>query len=194
MQYGTLTGDAGVIEWMFEDTASSHCLVLCHPHPLYGGSMQDGVLECMARVAKNNDIASVRFNFRSVGASEGQHDQGRGEISDLAHVLQAFGGKFERVTLGGYSFGALVALNFTAETKSTYDLILVAPPTNQPLPNIGTKVSVIVGDVDPISQMQTLEDWTTGLSKHLYCIDDADHFLAAFDTDLEVAVSSALNT
>lgn len=193
MEFGKTQGEAGDIEWMFESTSTSHCMILCHPHPLYGGSMHDGVLECIARVAKTKEIATVRFNFRGVGASQGQHDKGIGEISDLAHVIEAFEGKFDRISLGGYSFGARVALNYVVETNSTLDLVLVAPPTEPALPEVDSKVDVIVGETDFISQLRTLDNWVSQTNRALHTIEDADHFLAAYESELEAAVIEAMN-
>ena len=193
MEFGKTQGEAGIIEWMFENAEQSHCMILSHPHPLYGGSMHDGVLDCMARVARAKQIATVRFNFRGVGASQGQHDHGIGEIKDLADVIQAFEAKFDQLTLGGYSFGARIAMKYVEETNSNYDLVLVAPPTDQALPNVSSNVNVIVGDSDPISQLEILTNWAEQPNRTLHCIDDADHFLAAFESDLETALVRAMS-
>ena len=88
--------------------------VICHPHPLGGGSMHNGVVEAIARVLATRGVTALRFNFRGVGASEGVHDNGRGEQDDLAGaqnwILAQPAVDPGRVALVGYSFGACVAL------------------------------------------------------------------------------------
>ena len=195
MEHGVSQGDAGTLEWMHNPADSSHALILCHPHPLYGGSMLDGVLEIASQAAAKLDIASVRFNFRGVGASEGQHDRGEGERSDLRVIMEEFGPRYERLTLGGYSFGARVALSYAAQSESKSDLILVAPPTQGELPDLSNVVDLIVGDEDPISDAQLLQEWVDGhQNRRLHVVEDADHFLSMFDQDLSSIFLEVLGT
>ena len=185
MEFGTTQGEIGELEWMFESASSANAVVLCHPHPLYGGSMLDGVLEVASRAAKSLDISTIRFNFRGVGASAGSYDKGIGEVSDLTNIVDEFGPRFERVVLGGYSFGADVVLNYAAQAVEDHDLVLFAPPTHSSFPDLKTKVDVIVGDNDPISSIDILSEWIRASPmRTLHVIEDADHFLGAFGPDL----------
>src|SRR6187431_2890870 len=84
-----IDGPAGAIEAMIERPAAARddiVAVCCHPHPLYGGSMQNKVVHTLARACQDQRVTTVRFNFRGVGASEGAHDDGRGESEDAAAV------------------------------------------------------------------------------------------------------------
>ena len=185
MEFGTTVGESGDLEWMFELATSPSALVLCHPHPLYGGSMHDGVLEIVARVAASLDISTIRFNFRGVGASGGTFDQGIGEVADLSYIVNEFAFRFEKLILCGYSFGAHVVLSFTAQTSSTRELVLFAPPTQDTFPNLDNKVDLIVGDNDPISSYQVLSEWAQASThRTLHVIEDADHFLGAYGPDI----------
>ncbi len=185
MEFGTTEGENGDLEWMLESASSPTALVLCHPHPLYGGSMLDGVLETASRVAASRNISTVRFNFRGVGASTGAFDHGVGEVSDLANIVSKFEARFERLILSGYSFGANVVLSYAAQASEDRDLVLFAPPTQASLPDLKAKVNLIVGDNDPISSIQVLSDWTqAGTNRTLHVIDDADHFLGAYGPDI----------
>ena len=90
-------------------------VVICHPHPLYGGSMDNNVVYAVSKALAEKGITSLCFNFRGVGRSEGLHDDGRGEIDDTLAAIAFLAGCSEidsgRVGLAGYSFGGAVALN-----------------------------------------------------------------------------------
>jgi alpha/beta superfamily hydrolase len=106
--------------------------VLCHPHPLHGGTMQNKVVHTLARAFQEAGYASVRFNYRGVGASAGHYDEGRGETQDALAVI-AWGRRrwpAAPLALAGFSFGALVALR-AAAVESPQRLISVAPAVAQ---------------------------------------------------------------
>ena len=193
MEFGTTQGEIGDLEWMFDPASSTCAMVLCHPHPLYGGSMLDGVLEITARVAKSLDISTVRFNFRGVGASEGTHDRGIGEVSDLSSIIEQFESQFERLILGGYSFGDQVVLTYASQAVRN-DLLLIAPPTQSSLPDVSAKVDVIAGDNDPISSIDDLSAWTqVSSNRTLHVIDEADHFLGGYGPDVSDVLERLLS-
>ena len=193
MKYGITQGDAGDLEWMLAGDSPKHLLVMCHPHPLYGGSLFDAVVEIVCRVAQLHGISTVRFNFRGVDKSMGTHDQGVGEVADLASIVGEFKQKFKRLTVGGYSFGARVALNFAAQTSDQTRLVLFAPPTKEPLPEIHSEVHAIVGDADPFSSNEVISTWTNNAAnRYFYVIDDADHGLAVNNTEIQSIVSRIL--
>lgn len=193
MEFGTTQGESGELEWMFESASTTTALLLCHPHPLYGGSMLDGVLEIASRVAASLNVSTIRFNFRGVGASEGVFDHGRGEVSDLARVVTEFETQFERLILGGYSFGASAVLSYARQMSVERDLMLFAPPTQDAIPDLETNVDLIVGDNDPISSSQVLSVWASSHdNRKLHVIEGADHFLSAFGPDLTSVIRSVL--
>ena len=106
-------------------------LVICHPHPLYGGDMRNNIVAILCETAVNAGVAALRFNFRGVGASHGSHDKGRGEREDVAAALKYLRSLPEidetRVGLAGYSFGAaMAALSVDEQTPA---LIAVSTPT-----------------------------------------------------------------
>jgi alpha/beta superfamily hydrolase len=132
----SIHGPAGSLEALLEVPqvpALAGFAVVCHPHPLFGGTMQNKVVHTLARACQEYGLATLRFNFRGVGASAGSYDEGRGEIEDALAVV-AWG--HERwpdapLTLAGFSFGAMVALGAAARsTPST--LITVAPAVSRP--------------------------------------------------------------
>src|ERR1700682_2357059 len=102
--------------------------VMAHPHPLFGGTMDNKVVTTLARAFVKTGSAAFRFNFRGVGASEGAHDEGRGETDDMLRVIehaQRTAGPLP-LKLAGFSFGGAVATRASA-TADFAQLVLVAP-------------------------------------------------------------------
>lgn len=106
-------------------------IVVCHPHPQYGGEMHNNVVDAICKAALDQGIAALRFNFRGVGDSQGEYDSGVGEQKDVAGALAYLGERTEidraRVGLAGYSFGAAVALR--AADHGIRALLAVSVPT-----------------------------------------------------------------
>jgi uncharacterized protein len=130
----TLAGAAGPIETKLEfadDAPASPAAfgVVCHPHPLYGGTMDNKVTHTLARAMTECGAPAYRFNFRGVGASAGQFDHGVGETEDLLTVVAEGRRRFPDAALwlGGFSFGGFVALR-AAPRAQPVKLVSVAPP------------------------------------------------------------------
>jgi len=130
----SLAGPAGAIETKLEFGDDSEPQpgvfgVVCHPHPLYGGTMDNKVAHTLARAMIECGAPAFRFNFRGVGASGGKFDHGRGETDDLMAVVAEGRRRFPgaRLWLGGFSFGAFVALRAAARVAPD-KLVAVAPP------------------------------------------------------------------
>jgi uncharacterized protein len=112
----SLTGPAGELE-VARDLpvgAVRGSAIIAHPHPLFGGTMDNKVVQTMARAFVQSGYAALRFNFRGVGASAGVHDEGRGEAQDLLHVLAQLA-PTGPVCLAGFSFGAFVVTHALAQ-------------------------------------------------------------------------------
>jgi uncharacterized protein len=128
-----IAGPAGSLEAVVEDPGEGDALaVVCHPHPLFGGTMDNKVVHTLARALQQCAIATLRFNFRGVGASGGEFDHGRGETDDAAAVAD-WAGRFlgrQRLLLAGFSFGSYVALRLN-ERRAATRLITVAPPVGR---------------------------------------------------------------
>ena len=129
-----LTGEAGVIEAIIhipEDFALTDVkafAVCCHPHPLYAGTMTNKVVHTLAKVMTKLGLPSVRFNFRGVGKSEGEHDGGIAETRDLISICEYLKTQFPdaQVWLSGFSFGSFVAAN-AAATVQADQLVTISP-------------------------------------------------------------------
>jgi alpha/beta superfamily hydrolase len=107
-----LAGPAGAIEVLRDEPAAGSApvgtAVIAHPHPLFGGTMDNKVVQTLARAFVQAGWSAVRFNFRGVGATEGTHDEGRGELEDMLAVIAAQAGEGP-LAIAGFSFGAYVA-------------------------------------------------------------------------------------
>jgi uncharacterized protein len=160
--------------------------VVCHPHPLYGGDMHNNVVTALVQGFQRAGMATLRFNFRGVGASGGQHDDGRAEAEDVAGAVTAL---LERcavstMVVAGYSFGSMVGLRAGAADPRVHKLIGVALPIARRdasfLATVSKPKLLISGDRDDISPAVALQDLFATLPepKELALIRGADHFFA----------------
>jgi alpha/beta superfamily hydrolase len=129
-----LAGPAGTLEVLLEDpgvAAPSALMVVCHPHPLHGGTMHNKVVTTLARCANELGAPTVRFNYRGVGESQGSFDEGRGETDDAMSVVSWARERWPGAALwlAGFSFGGLVALRASNRVGATdaSRLVTVAP-------------------------------------------------------------------
>ncbi len=166
-------------------------VVVCHPHPLYGGNMESHVVTTLARTLADNGLAALRFNFRGVGRSGGQHAQGLGEQQDVLAALEAareLGRPQAPVGLAGYSFGAVMAAAVMAAVMAESDaaragaLALISPPAaalpQAALARPDLPKLLMVGSEDPIASPAQLEELTLswGESAELVVLPGIDHF------------------
>jgi len=181
-----IAGPAGAIEALVErphEARQGIVAVCCHPHPLYGGAMQNKVVHTLARCAQDQGVISVRFNFRGVGASAGVYDNGVGESEDAAVVAD-----WCRTELGstrlwslGFSFGAFVAFRL-ATLRDAELLVTVAPPvqrfdfTQLAVPRCPWLVAQ--GDADELVNHELVRDWTRNLAPapRVEILPGAEHF------------------
>ena len=129
-----LDGAAGKIEALLEEPEWGEpreaCLV-CHPHPLYGGTMHNKVVYRMARALRRSGSVVLRFNFRGVGKSEGAHDQGAGELDDAYLCLEWLRARYPGLpySVAGFSFGSRIALRLGCSLEGLRRIIAVGFPT-----------------------------------------------------------------
>jgi alpha/beta superfamily hydrolase len=126
-----ITGDAGVIEvaaHISPDLPPRAVAIVAHPHPLFGGSMDNKVVTTVARAFFDAGAAVYRFNFRGVGTSEGSHDEGRGEARDMCRVIDHARAAHPGLPLwlAGFSFGGAVAM-VASQQIAADELVLIAP-------------------------------------------------------------------
>ena len=165
------------------DTLPTRYAIICHPHPLYGGTMNNKVVYMISNTFNQLGIATLRFNFRGVGKSAGEFDYGNGETEDLRTIvnwLQKESAPNE-LWLAGFSFGSYVALRGHRDVKAQR-LLLVAPPVRYfnegqlQLSEIPTLV--IQGDQDEIVSPQAVSEWvaTQIHQPQFIMMPEASHF------------------
>jgi hypothetical protein len=175
-----IDGPSGALEARYDDAPgpAGAQAVLCHPHPRYGGSLHDAVLDCLTDALLEAGIGVLRFNFRGVGGSAGRYDDGRGEADDLlaaaCWLRSAHPG--DALWLGGYSFGAWVAWQALDLGLQPDRVLLVAPPVGRLTfrphePEV--PVDVVIGDADAFADPAALAAWS-GVITHT--VAGADHF------------------
>ncbi|MGH8142135.1 MAG: alpha/beta hydrolase [Steroidobacteraceae bacterium] len=180
-----IPGPAGAIEALLEQPQqpSGGFAVVCHPHPLHGGTMLNKVVHTLARAFQELGLATLRFNYRGVGASTGSYDNGRGETDDalavIAHGQALWPGA--AVSLGGFSFGAMVALR-AAPRVAPVRLISVAPAVGRPEPVPLRRPAcpwlIVQGDADEIVDCGQVQGFAAGFepAPRLQILPGVDHF------------------
>jgi alpha/beta superfamily hydrolase len=211
-----LAGPAGRLEAELHSpaTAPSFRAVVAHPHPLYGGTMDNGVVMLTARALVAAGAETLRFNFRGVGRSAGEHDEGRGERLDLETAIAALEERRPALPLvvAGYSFGAVMTLELLTEhsggahsqawTRDPAGALLLAPPvthyTDRAWHVGGVPTMVLYGDRDGLTPPPLLEERaaTWGTAVRTSAISGVGHDLGTFSAPrgLEAALESAVTS
>ena len=182
-----INGPAGNLEVLAEEpediTVNSPIAIICHPHPLYGGTLQNKVVHTLAKACLGLGMPAIRFNFRGVGKSEGHFEHGLGEQQDCIAVAtwarQQYPGR--PIWLAGFSFGSFVVYQAFTEIKAQR-ILLVAPPVGlfqfQSMDNISIPWCVIQGKDDEITPPDSVEAWVKGQRSppKFFYLDDVSHF------------------
>ena len=181
----TLAGPAGNIEGLLDlpPEAPRGIALIAHPHPLYGGTMDNKVAQTLARTFVALGYVAARINFRGVGASEGVHDHGHGETDDMAllraHMLDAYPGR--PVALAGFSFGTFVQAQLqerlaAAGTPAERLVLVGAAAGKWAMPPVPADSILIHGELDETIPLQDVFEWLRPQDIPVIVIPGADHF------------------
>jgi hypothetical protein len=198
-----LPGPAGRIEALLQEREHLPppvVALVCHPHPLYGGTLHNKVTHRVAATLFARGAAVLRFNFRGVGRSEGTHDRGRGELHDTLALLDWLRRRHPAAEawLAGFSFGSWVASRAAAAESAARRLVLVAPPVHTqtfeemrtcPVPKL-----VVQGTADEVCRPEVLERvWPAWAGpKRLELVEGASHFFDRRLAELAAALARGL--
>lgn len=171
--------------------------VVCHPHPLYGGDMDNPVVVATATALVRAGFGTLRFDFGGVGRSQGDHGGGPAEVRDVLAAVTTLRARLAPgapLVLAGYSFGAWAALNAATELPDVAHVVAIAPPLAFGdwafLRTVPACVTAIVGDRDQYCDVDRLRSLREGMPVHV--LHGADHFLAGRDDEIGAAVVLAL--
>ena len=181
-----IAGPAGNLEALLETPAEfkgDRVALLCHPHPQYQGTMFNKVVHTLARAMTDMGLAALRFNFRGVGASEGNYADGIGEIADVEAVAMSMAKRWPDADLwlAGFSFGAIVSARAAANLQPA-KLVSIAPAVNLPGRRVEGSLAmpwlVIQGDADELVPVAAVKDWVATLEPppELGILPGGDHF------------------
>lgn len=184
------------LEGLFDLNGSSG-LIVTHPHPLYGGQMDNAVVNSVRRVYRQHGYTTLRFNFRGTGNSQGRYADGVGEQADVKaavnHLLTA---GIKGITLAGYSFGAWINALTVQQQIPVKHLIMVSPPVGfidfQNVATIPGLQLVVTGSRDEIAPVKRIEEllpnWNPAASFKV--ISGADHFYGGYLDQLESVLAT----
>ena len=193
-----IDGAAGRIEVAVSLPLNAHAIaVIAHPHPLFGGTMDNKVITTVAKTFVDAGIATFRFNFRGVGATEGKHDHGHGETDDMLRVVAHASAEVSHVPLylAGFSFGGAVATR-ASESVDFHQLVLIAPGFRRITesgnmgeapdphdPNLGSpgrhtsaNTVIVHGDLDETVPLSDSIAWATPREVPVVVVPGGEHF------------------
>ncbi len=182
-----LPGEPALEARICAPSSAERAVVLCHPHPLYGGTMHSAVVLALAKVLaawSGGRVGWLRFDFRGVGASEGRYDEGRGETLDVRAALLEAKRRMPaaKLTVCGYSFGTWVGLRAAALEGGVERVALVAPAVRvfrfvkEDAQRFGGPIAIWVGDRDEFCEVDEARALSAELGASLTVVPDADHF------------------
>ena len=198
----SIAGPAGALQILEEMPAETPAAVavICHPHPLHGGSLNNKVVHQLAKTFTELGAVSIRFNFRGIGESEGEYDEGRGELQDVFAVAAWAQARWPELPLwlGGFSFGGFIVLQ-AAQKLAPQRLVTVAPAVNyftdRALNLSGTSWLLIQGDADDIVPAELVTGWTGSLEfqPQLVLLEGAGHFFHGRLNELKQTIVDSFN-
>jgi alpha/beta superfamily hydrolase len=182
----TLDGPAGTLEALLEtpqDSDLAGCAVVCHPHPLHGGTMQNKVAHTLARSFTSQGFISLRFNFRGVNGSAGQFDEGKGELDDVIAAVDWLRNQQPDLPLwlSGFSFGAAIAIR-AAALCAPAGLVSIAPAVTRASDSLSRQPDcpwlIVQGDDDELIDVEETVAWVNELEPgpELLVFPATEHF------------------
>jgi uncharacterized protein len=188
------------IEALADIKQGNNGLIMCHPHPLYGGNMHNPVVEAVTKAYSSKGFSTLRFNFRGVGYSEGEYGNGIDEQKDVLSAIEYLKslGK-SGIDLGGYSFGAWVCASGLKNWNQIKSLIMVSPPVaamSYAFLKYDPRIKLIIGadgdaigPVDIISEM--MKTWNPEVQFKI--IKNSDHFYSGKEAEIKRIVEEFLS-
>lgn len=197
-----IDGPAGKLELIVSEPpaeSSKAWGIICHPHPLYGGTMHNKIVTTLAKMYQGMGASTVRFNFRGVMRSEGTFDEGKGELEDLLAVVDWVLQQHpqQEIWLAGFSFGGFIAAKAATRIPAK-KLVTVAPPVQhtamQRLPAIHCRWVLAQGELDDVVPPQDVLTWAESRDPKpiILRFPEAGHYFHGLLGELRSRVQAAL--
>jgi alpha/beta superfamily hydrolase len=181
------------LEGILNENSKRGGVIICHPHPLYGGDMHNNVVCAIEEGFADKGFTTLRFNFRGVGASEGSYGEGQGEVEDLVGAVEFLKRQIDKdaaIMLAGYSFGAWICSMATSRLERMGGLFLVSYPfafyESNTLRNYEGKIFLVGGkldDIGPVAQLMDVYKAMPSIQKSLKIIS-TDHFYGGKEEEI----------
>ena len=190
-----IDGPAGKVEVAINDPGEHRrgIAVIAHPHPLHGGTLDNKVVQTLAKAMAARDFVALRPNFRGVGGSEGVYDEGRGEAEDLRAVIGYARARYGNLplVLAGFSFGAFVQSKIASEVNPKW-IVLVAPAVGRfEVSQVPAGTLVIHGELDDVVPLEDVFEWTRPQQLPVVVFPGAGHFFHGALVELQRVVVNA---
>jgi len=171
-----VAGPAGRIECAVDqpEGAPRGIALIAHPHPLFGGTLDNKVVQTLARALTELGYATWRPNFRGVGQTEGVHDEGKGELDDLAAIVDFL--KPQKLVLSGFSFGAAVQALLAQRVQAERLVLVGLAVTRLEVPKVAADSLIIHGENDETVPLTAVLDWARPQDLPVVLVPGADHF------------------
>jgi len=202
-QRRVLPGAAGNLEVVIDvpdtDQPPIGIALIAHPHPLFGGTLENKVVQTLAKAFVELGCIAIRSNFRGVGQSEGAHDEGRGEADDLVQIIEWANAEYGALplTLAGFSFGGFVQLH-VARRMPPRKLVLIAPAVGRlsvgdfdDAGEVPSDTLIVHGDEDDVVPLQSVIDWAKPKQLPIVLLPGTGHFFHGRLTQLKDVVQRA---
>jgi len=197
-----IDGPAGQLELMVAEPHKEHSKawgIVCHPHPLFGGTMHNKIVTTLVKTFQGMGANTIRFNFRGVMRSEGQFDNGEGELDDLLAVVDWILQQHpqQEIWLAGFSFGGYIAAKGATQIATT-KLVTVAPPVQhfpmQNLPPIKCRWVLVQGDLDDVVPPKEVLEWAESRDPKpiILRFPEAGHYFHGLLAELRARITEAL--
>ena len=196
----TYTSDGIEIEGLLRQV-SEKGIIVTHPHPLYGGDMYNPVVETIVETFNDHGFSTLRFNFRGVGGSQGNYDDGIGELRDVYNAFTFLTESgIHNIYIAGYSFGAWVNAHISHEVANYAEMIMVSPPVAvmdftfcQKILGLKLVVSGSRDEIAPAEQIKkAVPTWNSDTTVKI--IPDADHFYSGYLDDLAATLDTYIRS
>jgi alpha/beta superfamily hydrolase len=169
-----VAGPAGKIECAVDgpEGRSRGAALIAHPHPQFGGTLDNKVVQTLAKALVALGYEAWRPNFRGIGESEGKYDEGNGEVDDLHAVFS----HSKAVVVGGFSFGAAMAARLSTRVKTERMVLVGVAAANFEVPAVPANTLVIHGELDETVPLAAVLDWARPQDLPVVLVPGADHF------------------